>query len=42
MKAFVSAVVVAILIAIGAAFTLDWLDLSSANTYQSRTGDVRL
>lgn len=42
MKAFISAVVVAILIAIGAAFSLDWLDRSTASIYQSQHGNVRL
>lgn len=42
MKAFVSAVVVAILIAVGAAFGLHWLDRSTASVYQSQHGNVRL
>jgi len=42
MKAFLSAVVVAILLAVGAAFALDWLDRSTANVEQSTTGNVRL
>jgi hypothetical protein len=41
MKAFVAAVSVAVLLAIGAAFALDWLDLSTANMQQSQ-GNVRL
>lgn len=42
MKAFLAAVVVAVLLAIGAAFALDWLDRSSANVYQTDQGNVRL
>lgn len=42
MKAFVSAVVAAILIAVVAAFALEWLDQSSAEVYQSDHGNVRL
>jgi quinol-cytochrome oxidoreductase complex cytochrome b subunit len=42
MKAFLAAVVAAIVIAIGSAFALDWLDRSSANVYQSEQGNVRL
>ena len=42
MKAFVAAVLAAILIAIGSAFALDWLDRSAAKVYQSDTGNVRL
>ena len=42
MKAFVAAVVAAILIAIGAAFALDHLDRSAANVYQTDKGNVRL
>jgi hypothetical protein len=42
MKAFISAVVVAIIIAIGAAFALDHLGRSTAETNQSQTGNVRL
>jgi hypothetical protein len=38
----VCAVVVAVLLAIGAAFALDSLDRSTANTEQSRQGNVRL
>ena len=41
MKAFVAAVAVAIVIAVGAAFALDWLDLSTARVEQSQ-GNVRL
>jgi hypothetical protein len=41
MKAFVAAVVVALVLAIGAAFALNWLDLSTANVEQSQ-GNVRL
>ena len=42
MKAFLAAVVVAVLLAIGAAYALDWLDRSSANVYQTDRGNVRL
>lgn len=42
MKAFVSAVVAAILIAVVAAFALDWLGHSTAEVYQSHQGNVRL
>ena len=42
MKAFLAAVVVAILLAVGAAFGLGWLDRSTANMEQSPTGNVRL
>ena len=42
MKAFISAMVVAIVLAVGAAFALDWLDRSTANVEQTRTGNVRL
>jgi hypothetical protein len=42
MKAFVAAVVAAILIAIGAAFALDQLDRSTADVYQTDQGNVRL
>ena len=41
MKAFVSAVAVAVLLAVGAAFALDWLDMSTANVEHSQ-GNVRL
>ena len=41
MKAFVAAVAVAVVLAIGAAFALNWLDLSTANVEQ-RQGNVRL
>ena len=42
MKAFLAAVVVAILLAVGAAFGLSSLDRSTASVQQSPTGDVRL
>jgi hypothetical protein len=42
MKAFLAAVLAAILIAIASAFALDWLDLSSANVYRTEQGNVRL
>jgi hypothetical protein len=42
MKAFLAAVVVAILIAVGSAFALNALDRSSADVYQSDQGNVRL
>ena len=42
MKAFLAAVLAAVLIAVGAAFALDQLDRSSAKAYQTTTGDVRL
>jgi hypothetical protein len=42
MKAFLSAVVAAIVIAVVAAYALDWLDQSSARMYQSEQGNVRL
>lgn len=42
MKAFLSAVAAAILIAVVAAFALDWLGDSSASVYQSQQGNVRL
>jgi hypothetical protein len=42
MKAFLAAVVAAILIAIASAFALDWLDRSSAKVYQTEQGNVRL
>lgn len=42
MKAFVSAVVAALVIAVIAAVALDWLDRSSAEVYQSEEGNVRL
>ena len=41
MKAFVSGVVAAILIAVVAAVVLEWLDWSSASVYQTQ-GNVRL
>ena len=42
MKAFLAAVAAAVLIAIGSAFALDWLDRSTDNVYQTDTGNVRL
>jgi hypothetical protein len=42
MKAFLAAVVVAILIAVGSAFALNSLDRSSADAYRSHQGNVRL
>ena len=42
MKAFVAAVIAAVLIAIGSALALDWLDRSAANVYQTDKGNVRL
>jgi hypothetical protein len=42
MKAFLAAVVAAVLIAIGSAIALEWLDRSSAQVYQTHTGNVRL
>jgi hypothetical protein len=42
MKAFVAAVLAAILIAIGSAFALDLLDRSAANVYRTTQGNVRL
>ena len=42
MKAFLSAVVAAIVIAVVAAFALEWLDRSSAKVDQSERGTVRL
>jgi hypothetical protein len=42
MKAFISAVIAAIVIAVVAAFVLDQLDFSSASVYQSQHGNVRL
>jgi hypothetical protein len=42
MKAFLAAVLAAILIAIGSAFALDWLDRSAANVYRTTQGNVRL
>jgi hypothetical protein len=42
MKAFLAAVLAAILIAIASAFALDWLDRSSANVYRTEQGNVRL
>ncbi len=42
MRAFLAAVVAAIVIAVAAAFALDALDWSSAQVYQSERGSVRL
>jgi hypothetical protein len=42
MKAFLAAVVAAVVIAIGSAIALDWLDRSSAEAYQTDKGNVRL
>lgn len=42
MKAFIAGCVAAVLIAVVAAFALQWADRSSASYYQSETGDVRL
>lgn len=42
MKAFLAAVVAAVLIAIGSALALDWLDRGSAQVYQTDKGNVRL
>jgi hypothetical protein len=42
MKAFLAALLAAILIAIASAFALDWLDRSSASVYQTHQGNVRL
>lgn len=42
MKAFISAIVAAIVIAAVAAFALQWLDHSSARVYQTEQGNVRL
>jgi len=42
MKAFISAVAAAIVIAVVAAFALDWLDRSTARVYQAEQGNVRL
>ena len=42
MKAFISAVAAAILIAVVAAFALDRLDRSAAQMYQTEQGNVRL
>jgi len=41
MRAFVAAVAVAVVVAIGAAFALTWMDLSTANM-ELRQGSVRL
>lgn len=42
MKAFISALVAAVLIAVVAAVTLDWLGSSTAEVQQSPRGSVRL
>lgn len=42
MKAFLAAVVAAILIAIGSAFALSLLDRSAATVYRTEQGNVRL
>ena len=42
MKAFVSGVLAAIVIAVVAAFALDWLGQSSADVHQTQQGNVRL
>lgn len=42
MKAFVSGVAAAIVIAVAAWLALSWLDWSSAAVYQSGQGNVRL
>ncbi len=42
MKAFISAVIAALAIALIAAWGLDQVDLSSATVYQSDEGNVRL
>ena len=42
MKAFISAVIAALAIALIAAWGLDQVDLSSAKVYQSDEGNVRL
>jgi hypothetical protein len=42
MKAFLAAVLTAILIAIGSAFALDWLDRSTADASRTTQGNVRL
>jgi hypothetical protein len=41
MRAFVAAVAVAVVVAIGAAIALNWMDLSTANM-ELRQGNVRL
>jgi hypothetical protein len=41
MRAFVAAVAVAVVVAIGAAFALNWWDMSTAKVEQSQ-GNVRL
>lgn len=42
MKAFLSGVAAAIVIAVVAALVLNWLDWSSASVYQSGQGNIRL
>ncbi len=42
MKAFVSGVVAAIVIAVVAAFALDWLGQDSADMQQNQSSNVRL
>lgn len=42
MKAFVSALIAALVIAVVAAITLDWFDRSTAEVQQSPHGSVRL
>ena len=42
MRAFLAAVVAAILIAVGSAFVLGSLDRSAATVYRSEQGNVRL
>ena len=42
MKAFLSALAAAIVIAVVAAVALDWLIRSSARVYQTEQGNVRL
>jgi hypothetical protein len=42
MKAFLAAVLPAILIAIGSAFALDLLDPRAANVYRTTQGNARL
>lgn len=42
MKAFLSGVAAAVIIAVVAALVLNWLDWSTATVYQSEQGNVRL
>jgi hypothetical protein len=42
MKAFLAAVVVAVVLAVGAAYALNWLGQSSAEAYRTDQGNVRL